>query len=585
MAKPALDIPAWETLERKVFAELSDMRKKHKPVRKGEVEHSDFEWRGRKVHCEKFLKVDLDDDKDPFRESNIFEEIEDKLKAWDDENADRKVPRNLVQLVVAKATPEMMTEPGKAIAAGYAECYLEPPGKWPAMEVECRRALIEDRKGFPKKTEYTKRYAHVMASWDKTWSQKSRERISTLDKKHINNRNNFTSAKENNILRRPSHKGDHNALYIAFDRDDTVLIFLDPDGIQTAYKDLGILEKIKADTQRFYSVKAPNPDGNKRHISAPSHMKLNPHLRPDQCGSDHYGHWHPNAHPQGVILETGDSMDLNATNRQLLLQFLKTTGGVVTRVLDFWYGVWDPKKREEFRGIYRNSPEFARLPPTNRGHEETWCLRVTVCNRPTDEHRDHLDIKRGMTGLVQIGEFQGTCERVLGYWCKWRKIADEADAAMCINKLGIALEGYKDGAVLLFRGTDMYHYVSQWKGEYRYAFDHTTHASVAAMVEHHRKNGVWRDPALIKDDNDPNEAKIKKKAANLRKREANGSGEEEKEEVPRPRKKAARVKAKVEDERSDEGQEEDEVAKPRKGAAKAKTATRAAAARKTRISK
>lgn len=100
-------------------------------------------------------------------------------------------------------------------------------------------------------------------------------------------------------------------------------------------------------------------------------------------------------------------MDLNATNRQLLLQFLKTTGGVITRVLDFWFGVWDPEARAMFRSIYRGSPEFARLPPTDKGHEETYCLRVTVCNRPTDEHRDHLDIKRDMTGLMQIEEFEG----------------------------------------------------------------------------------------------------------------------------------------------------------------------------------
>lgn len=136
------------------------------------------------------------------------------------------------------------------------------------------------------------------------------------------------------------------------------------------------------------------------------------------------------------------------------------------------------------------------------------------------------------------------------------------DTAMCINKLGIALEGYKDGAVLLFRGTEMPHYVSRWRGKYRYAFDYTTHQSVENMVSHHRKHRVWLDEHLIKDDNDPNEAEIKKKAATKRKREAQEGGDnegEEEEEVPRPRKRATRaktVKTKQEAKGSDDKEEE-----------------------------
>ena len=69
---------------------------------------------------------------------------------------------------------------------------------------------------------------------------------------------------------------------------------------------------------------------------------------------------------------------------------------------------------------------------------------------------------------------------------------------MCINKLGIALDGYGDGAVLLFRGTEMKHYISQWSGNYRYAFDHTTHRSVENAVREHEETGRWapeKDPA------------------------------------------------------------------------------------------
>lgn len=71
---------------------------------------------------------------------------------------------------------------------------------------------------------------------------------------------------------------------------------------------------------------------------------------------------------------------------------------------------------------------------------------------------------------------------------------------MCINKLGIALDGYGDGAVLLFRGTEMKHYISQWSGNYRYAFDHTTHQSVENAIRYYEETGRWgpqKDPEEV----------------------------------------------------------------------------------------
>ena len=69
---------------------------------------------------------------------------------------------------------------------------------------------------------------------------------------------------------------------------------------------------------------------------------------------------------------------------------------------------------------------------------------------------------------------------------------------MCINQLGIALDSYGDGALFLFRGTEMRHYISQSMGNYRHAFDHTTHQSVENAIIKHEETGRWgsrRDPA------------------------------------------------------------------------------------------
>lgn len=85
---------------------------------------------------------------------------------------------------------------------------------------------------------------------------------------------------------------------------------------------------------------------------------------------------------------------------------------------------------------------------------------------------------------------------------------------MCVKKLGIALDGYGDGAVLLFRGTEMNHYISRWSGNYRYAFDHTTHQSVEDAIKGHEKTGRWgpkQDPPAPKDPKGPKRAGKSKK--------------------------------------------------------------------------
>lgn len=85
---------------------------------------------------------------------------------------------------------------------------------------------------------------------------------------------------------------------------------------------------------------------------------------------------------------------------------------------------------------------------------------------------------------------------------------------MCVNKLGIALDGYGDGAALLIRGTEMKHYISQWSGNYRYAFDHTTHQSVEDAIKEHEMTGRWgakKDATVPKARKEPKGAKKSKK--------------------------------------------------------------------------
>ena len=497
----------WKDLEREIQDELLELYHGQVPISigdDGEVEYVDFVWRHRKVHFETFLKVDLNNTKDAFKSSNILNR---KMADYDQSVTESiEIRAKLVRYLVANEATDLKLRSDDGIKKIVTDAYEKMNSlkreEWEDKIEEGDRVLKgEDIEGYVKPGQYIKRYDIVTRSWE-SWGSGRREW--TKDKKVNNDRNLYASDPKNAILRRPSFDGDVNAIYIAFDKNGKIIIFLDPQGIPWSY-DEDIHQLMRTDTHEFYTkTKWPNPkSSNRRHISQWAHLQDNPAIKPWWCGSDHYGNWHARQHTLDPILETRDSLkELNATQRQLLLQFLKYTGGPMTRVLDFWFGVWEPDLRQRYRNIYANSPEFSRLPPVNEDHPETYCLRVNVCNRPTDEHRDQNDMKGGLTGLVQLGDFKGMLPNLPGMRCTSTIETDvSTGAAMCFNQLGIALDGYGDGAVLLLRGTEMKHYISQWSGNYRYAFDHTTHQSVEDAITTHEKTGRWgpiKDPEAPK---------------------------------------------------------------------------------------
>lgn len=407
----------WQELEQETRGELLKLKDAKSPTPigdDGEVEYVNIVWRRRSVLCETFLKVDLSDPKDGFKSSKIFSKFKAKMADYDKAiSKDKETRAELVQYLAALTATETTLGSDKAIKkmidSAYEKIDSRQRDKWQDWIEDGKKAFRgEAAEGFPKsKGVYKTRYNAVLEKWN-DWGSGGKEW--TLDKKLNNDRNLYAADPENGILRRPSVDGDVKAIYIAFDRNGKVIVFLDPQGIPWSY-DEDVHQLMKDDSHEFYSkIKIPHSAHNKRHISEREHLKNNPALKSDWCGSDHYGHWHAQQHTHEPILETSDSHGLTATLRQLLLQFLKYTGGPMTRVLDFWFGVWEPQLRQRYRDIYANSPEFARLPPVNEDHPDTYCLRVSVCNRPTDEHRDQSDIKGGLTGLVQLGDFEGNPE-------------------------------------------------------------------------------------------------------------------------------------------------------------------------------
>lgn len=189
-----------------------------------------------------------------------------------------------------------------------------------------------------------------------------------------------------------------------------------------------------------------------------------------------------------------------------MLYYLESTGGTLTRLLDYQFGILDPELRAAYRAVYRESPKFAKLPPTNGPrHEETYCLRAYLINMHTDQHKDARDWKGGLTGIVQLGEFTGMLPVPQSLQSC---VNSGVGKGMVFKELGIILPGYQSGAAMQFRGTILKHFIGKWTGGSRYAFDHTTHESVrkaAELLKEKGENGeskIVYDPDAKKDDNE-----------------------------------------------------------------------------------
>ncbi|KAL8941462.1 MAG: hypothetical protein Q9211_001818 [Gyalolechia sp. 1 TL-2023] len=253
-------------------------------------------------------------------------------------------------------------------------------------------------------------------------------------------------------------------IFIAGDRDDNILVYLDPIAVPVAFGN-EVKARMERESIRFFSLK--KPELNKRdvrHASQQRHRERNGFSQ-DQCGVDHLGIEHPTGHPTGTIVRTSEFTKLlSDTKRQMYLYYLEDTVGTMSRLLDFQFGFLDPQLRQEYRDVYEASPKFAKLPPTNPDWcPESYTYRAIVVNMQTDYHVDKTDWDRGLVALCQIGKFEG--------------------AAMVLRDLGIVLDGYKSGATLQFRGNIFGHYTTEWTGKCRFAFDHTTKNTVRKEVQ------------------------------------------------------------------------------------------------------
>lgn len=227
----------------------------------------------------------------------------------------------------------------------------------------------------------------IESAW-KIWAQYSY-------RKGLNRGKADADAADKDFRRIPSE-----VVHITVDKKENVIVNLEPRGIIGAFGEK-IKTKMEEHTRRIYgSLKDPRRVKDKRHVSeqlskgghtlqtsqldskhtgqgdqegeassreeqldraSSSQQKPKPektnytkasddNARP--TGLDHYRHWHEQGHDHDLlanITETSDSCNKlgSVTQRQLLLEYLKNTGGTMTRALEFWFGTSDRNLREE----------------------------------------------------------------------------------------------------------------------------------------------------------------------------------------------------------------------------------------------
>ena len=413
-------------------------RKSPKEILYGKVEVAEFNWREHKVRWEKYLNIDWDNLKrqsatsEEDQESDL-DDVDTQSAAFNREQVRELPPEEARQLLVARhylrresaenifSKKDTLLLPKKAVEDADSELHRgdgeDRRRLWVHLQTDFKKIRSQ-------KSERTDRLGELLAvvvrSW-KRWGRRITENV------HLRNERNRKAAGDPNKLRAiPA-----NVIFVAVDKWDRVLAFLLPKAIQNAFENgTQVEERLVADTRHMYShVKEPNAKGNKRHVSEGSTQSKYGHM-----GTEHYGPWHAKGHPDGPIIETADSYDTSATQRQALLHFLENTGGLMSQVLSFWFGVWDRDLRNEYRHVYEQSPKFARLPPSNPNHKDygrdVYTLRVVVCNRDTDEHQDQRDWEGGLTGIVHLGRFTGKSGAVLTKAleilksCRWRDVSN-----------------------------------------------------------------------------------------------------------------------------------------------------------------
>lgn len=294
----------------------------------------------------------------------------EKMKSKDYLTTNKPRRRNIQNLFESKSN---LGESDRALYSDKNNAELK--NRWFEFETQYNTIMNLKRKSEVKEDDFIRTTIEILqkiiskwSDWDKAVIEDSVYKLK-CDK---------VVAEDISILRSTSK----DSIVILVNKNEKLIALQIPEAIQGAFS-TEVKNRMMTDTKHFYThIKYANSDHNKRHISKQSHLSR----RYDSPDSDHFDSWHETDETKEPVKKTGDASSCVLYVKQCLLHFLENTEGTMIKLLDFWFGVWEPDLREQYRNIYRRLPKYARLPPTNEDWNEIYTLRVVVVNRDTDRH-------------------------------------------------------------------------------------------------------------------------------------------------------------------------------------------------------
>ena len=319
------------------------------------METADFEWRGYQIHWEKFLKVNMIDE-EPFKDSAIISRLQEgkdkavaseseapikaRQMALADHYQKQHEQKKIYQTDKGKGNPRKLFEPKNNIRQSDQALYYgtnndEIMRKWSELVDQYDSIFDSAKKPKVHKDDVVYSTEELLVKIVESWTGWG---IRVTADSVFQNQGDRIAATDATLLR-PIPK---DSIVILVDMKEKLLALLIPEAIQRAFSP-EVRDRMLTDTKHFYThIKYADSGRNKRHISEQSYSAR----RYGPPGSDHYGVWHENGQTHEPIRETSDSSSCVPFVKQCLLHFLENTGGTMTKLMEFLFGVWEPDLRE-----------------------------------------------------------------------------------------------------------------------------------------------------------------------------------------------------------------------------------------------
>jgi hypothetical protein len=159
----------------------------------------------------------------------------------------------------------------------------------------------------------------------------------------------------------------------------------------------------------------------------------------------------------GVTKDSGSRHSHKGHILQQMSRLRYSAFGACTELTKFFFSILDPDLLNDYLRVSNEVHKLGFTPfETRRGDDDPFVLRAALVNLMTNEHRDSSDWQHGLAGLVPVGDFEG--------------------GNLLLRELGLDIES-KPGCVQLFRGRELRHSITKWKGR-RFVVVSTTHEAV-----------------------------------------------------------------------------------------------------------